>query len=288
MKKLYFSSITLFVILMLSSSAFPQIPNNSFEGWPPGWLDPTDWWTSDTPTLDAVTMTLDASEGVRAVMMQVIDDGNGSGHPPFMSAGYNGQGFPVSQRHGSIRGYYKFFPLGIDVLDVRILMYLGNDYIGLGVSTITTGSSTYTEFNAPINYTTGDTPDWAFIYTTVYDLNSGLGTIGSWALVDNLTLGGVTDVEQISGLPENFSLQQNYPNPFNPSTLIEYSIPEQSFVDLKVYDILGNEVATLVNEEQSAGTYRADFTSDNLASGLYVAQLRAVSFSKTIKMSLMK
>jgi len=98
----------------------------------------------------------------------------------------------------------------------------------------------------------------------------------------------VTSVEQISGLPENFNLSQNYPNPFNPSTKFEYNIPEASFVQLKVYDILGNEVATLVNEEQSAGTYRADFIADNFASGLYVAQLRVGNFSKTIKMSLLR
>ena len=88
--------------------------------------------------------------------------------------------------------------------------------------------------------------------------------------------------------PLNFNLEQNYPNPFNPSTNIEYNIPEASFVQLKVYDILGNEVATLVNEEQSAGTYRADFSADNLASGFYVAQLRAGNIVKTIKMSLLK
>jgi hypothetical protein len=97
-----------------------------------------------------------------------------------------------------------------------------------------------------------------------------------------------TDVEQISGLPQDFNLSQNYPNPFNPLTKIEYSIPEVSFVQLKVYDILGNEVATLVNEEQSAGTYRADFSGSDLASGLYIAKLQAGNYSKTIKMSLLK
>ena len=89
-------------------------------------------------------------------------------------------------------------------------------------------------------------------------------------------------------MPQDFSLSQNYPNPFNPSTKIEYSLPEQSFVQLRVYDILGNEVAELVNEEQSAGTYRTDFTANNLASGFYIAQLRAGNFTKTIKMTLMK
>ncbi len=120
-----------------------------------------------------------------------------------------------------------------------------------------------------------------------------------WAAVtplDPTVIGGifktiepVTDVEDISSeIPNTYILMQNYPNPFNPSTNIEYSIPEASFVQLKVYDILGNEVAELVNEEQSAGTYRADFNAENLASGFYVAQLRAGNFSKTIKMTLLR
>jgi hypothetical protein len=97
-----------------------------------------------------------------------------------------------------------------------------------------------------------------------------------------------TSVEQISRLPENFSLSQNYPNPFNPSTKIEYSLPEQSFVQLKVYDVLGNEVATLVNEEQSAGLYKVEFSAVNLSSGFYVAQLKSGNSIKTIKMTLLK
>jgi hypothetical protein len=97
-----------------------------------------------------------------------------------------------------------------------------------------------------------------------------------------------SDVKQISGLPQDFSLSQNYPNPFNPSTKIEYSIPEQSMVQLKVYDILGNEVATIINEDQPAGTYRADFNGQGLASGMCIAKLQAGNYSKTIKMTLMK
>jgi hypothetical protein len=99
----------------------------------------------------------------------------------------------------------------------------------------------------------------------------------------------VVSVERVNDLtPGSYQLKQNYPNPFNPTTNIEYSIPEQSYVELKVYDILGNEVATLVNEEQSAGTYRADFNGEGLSSGLYIAQLTAFNYSQTIKMSLLK
>jgi hypothetical protein len=97
-----------------------------------------------------------------------------------------------------------------------------------------------------------------------------------------------TGVEQLSGLPNDYSLNQNYPNPFNPSTKIEYSIPSESFVELKVYDILGNEVASLVNEQQQAGVYRADFSADNLPSGMYFARITANEFTQVVKMILLK
>ena len=114
--------------------------------------------------------------------------------------------------------------------------------------------------------------------------NSGMISVDGTTYYDGL----VTSVKQISGLPNDFSLSQNYPNPFNPSTNIQYSIPEQSFVELKVFDVLGNEVATLVNKEQTAGVYRADFSGNSLASGLYIARITAGNYSNTIKMTLLK
>ncbi len=99
----------------------------------------------------------------------------------------------------------------------------------------------------------------------------------------------VTDVEPVSSLiPDEYELQQNYPNPFNPSTKIEYSIPSESFVELKVYDVLGNEVAYLVNEQQQAGVYRADFKTNNLPSGIYLARLNTNNYTNVIKMILLK
>jgi hypothetical protein len=83
---------------------------------------------------------------------------------------------------------------------------------------------------------------------------------------------------------------QNYPNPFNPTTTIKYSIPELSFVTLKVYDVLGNEIANLVNEEKPTGSYDAEFTMNNLqlSSGFYFYRLQAGSFVETKKMILLK
>ncbi|MCP5061994.1 MAG: T9SS type A sorting domain-containing protein [Ignavibacteriae bacterium] len=101
---------------------------------------------------------------------------------------------------------------------------------------------------------------------------------------------GVTDVEDqiIDILPMDFNLSQNYPNPFNPTTVIKYAIPTQSNVLLKVYNILGKEVSTLVNEEKSSGNYEVNFNANNLASGIYYYTLKAGSFTETKKMILLQ
>ena len=83
-----------------------------------------------------------------------------------------------------------------------------------------------------------------------------------------------TGDEGIPGTPANFKLQQNYPNPFNPTTKINYQIPERVFVTLKVYDVLGNEVATLVNENQPSGVYKIEFDGNELTSGIYIYKLQ--------------
>jgi photosystem II stability/assembly factor-like uncharacterized protein len=89
-------------------------------------------------------------------------------------------------------------------------------------------------------------------------------------------------------IPTDFILYQNYPNPFNPSTRIDYSIPRSSFVTLKVYDILGREAATLVNEEKPAGNYEVEFNGSNLSSGVYFYRIEAESFVSTKKLVLLK
>jgi hypothetical protein len=87
---------------------------------------------------------------------------------------------------------------------------------------------------------------------------------------------------------KDFNLSQNYPNPFNPSTKISYSIKEEGFVTLKVYDVLGKEVITLVNKEQAAGNYEVTFDASKLSSGVYLYTIKAGSFVQTRKMLLMK
>ena len=89
-------------------------------------------------------------------------------------------------------------------------------------------------------------------------------------------------------LPQKFYLEQNFPNPFNPSTKIKYSVPKSSKVIIKVFDVLGNEIETLVNEEKPTGIYEITWYAEQLPSGVYFYQLKAGSFVSTKKMILLK
>jgi hypothetical protein len=95
-------------------------------------------------------------------------------------------------------------------------------------------------------------------------------------------------IEVDAGLPKVFALEQNYPNPFNPSTVMSYQLPVASNVSLKVYDVLGREVATLVNGRQEAGRYSVSFNAASFASGVYFYRLQAGNFVQTKKMMLVK
>ena len=91
-----------------------------------------------------------------------------------------------------------------------------------------------------------------------------------------------------SSTPLTFKLSQNYPNPFNPSTVIDYSVPKESFVTIKVFDITGKEVKTLVNEQKPAGSYNIEFNAGRLASGIYLYRMQAGNFVQTKKLVLLK
>ncbi len=99
-------------------------------------------------------------------------------------------------------------------------------------------------------------------------------------------LSSVRDLE--FGLPNQYSLEQNYPNPFNPTTIIRFSVPKDQLVSLKVYNVLGQEVAVLVNKEMKAGSYEFDFNASKLSSGIYFYKLNAGNYNATKKMMLIK
>ncbi len=133
--------------------------------------------------------------------------------------------------------------------------------------------------------------------TGVSFTDSANGTaVGRSGTILRTTNGGVSFVEEdeIDEIPIDYNLSQNYPNPFNPSTKIKYSVPQSSNVVIKVFDILGNEIETLVNEEKSVGTYELTWFAKQLPSGIYFYRLqvyapgRAGSFVETKKMVLLR
>ena len=98
----------------------------------------------------------------------------------------------------------------------------------------------------------------------------------------------ITGVDEENYLPTVYSLHNNFPNPFNPATTISYDLPRQGIVSLKVYNIVGEEIATLVNAEQPAGRYKIDWNASELASGVYFYRIQAAEFVDVKKMILMK
>jgi hypothetical protein len=147
-------------------------------------------------------------------------------------------------------------------------------------------------FNDTPNYSDG----WSYDY-----LAPGLGLIFRDTYLDRRVLYGATIGGELYGdtsttdiklthapIPSNFKLLQNYPNPFNPSTTIGYQVPINSFVVLKVFDILGREVQSLVNERQSAGNHYVRFSAANLPTGVYFYRLQAGTFTETKKLTVLK
>ena len=94
--------------------------------------------------------------------------------------------------------------------------------------------------------------------------------------------------EEVNNIPLNYELNQNFPNPFNPSTTIRYELPKSSFVSLKIYDVLGKEIETVVNENQTSGIFRVNWNAANFPSEAYFYKIQAVGYYKIIRMVLIK
>ena len=136
----------------------------------------------------------------------------------------------------------------------------------------------------------GLTPNTDVNALIVYGTNLYAGTV-----VDQISVWRRPISEMITSvvgssidLPTRFTLSQNHPNPFNPTTIIKYQLPKLSFVTLKVFDVLGNEIANLVNEEKLTGTYEVTWYAQGIPSGVYFYQLRSGNFVETKKMLLLK
>ncbi len=282
MKFLAFTIIILLSIISIKA----QIPNSGFENWTTG--EPDEWLTNNILSTDPyVTQTNDSNSGASAVKLEVKLL-NGFPFGGSISAA-NGLGFPVSQRYPALNGNYKFMPnVNTTELIIYVDLFNGNIPVGTGALATINPSGSYHQFSIPINYLNTDIPDVAYLTVSIVETEGSTSSVGGYAIVDDLTFGSVTSIDNNEFLPVEPRLEQNYPNPFNPTTVIKFSIQQESFVELKVFDALGNEVAILANNYYTAGNYQTIFRGDNLPSGIYIARLTAGEFNQTKKMLLLK
>lgn len=162
--------------------------------------------------------------------------------------------------------------------------FLDNSYYLNSTSPCKDAGDSSLVYNDPEDPSNPGTALWPALGT----LRNDMGAFGGphCAVIGSVIV-GVKDNELITKIGD-FGLEQNYPNPFNPSTKISYQISVQGFVSLKVYDVLGNEVATLVSKEKTAGEYKVDFNAATLPSGIYFYQLKSKDVTLTKKMILMR
>jgi len=222
---------------------------------------------------------------------------NNGGSDKILRMNYDGSGYEILL---TIADVSLIGPWDIDVVGDKFYFSdpgLAEDIIysanldGSGLDTVVTeAEAPYFTVDLPANYIY-----WAEDYTihranldntNKIELVTGIPNfLAGIALSSDSILLSIDDEYSFA---QKFELHQNYPNPFNPITLIKYQISEVSFVKLKVYDVLGNEVATLVNDEKPAGEYEVEFNGNDLTSGIYFYQLRAGEFIQTKKMILIK
>lgn len=285
-----------------SSEENTQIPNSGFENWaamgnfenPIGWATMNSVSTGPFYSCTKSTDHYPVSIGNYSIRLEnntsLTQWTGGYGMAvtnafdyPFKPA------FPIVDHPNKLCGYYKYNSMNNDSMFVRIVLFQKG--VVVNYFTFITGNSTSTwkSFTLPMTYSSADS---ATLYFSAFWPNTPTdGPNGNSVLyIDNLSFDNLITSISLSSkeLPSNYILTQNYPNPFNPTTKIKFGLPERSIVKLAVYDILGREVSTLVNQELEAGYHEVKFNAGNLSSGVYFYQLRSGLFVETKKLTLIK
>ena len=262
-----------------------QIPNADFETWSNG--APGSWNTDNIPTFaTTITQTSTAHSGSSALKGAVVSFLSATAYPPEAWTE-----FSVSQRYATFTGWYTYNAVGGDSMYGYVLMMKSGGGIGVSVFGNKTTRASYTQFSTTINYFTGGVPDSCEIWFAIAGTSANGDTIhvGSSFTIDDLSLSGTAaGIEDLPSHPLTYSLGQNFPNPFNPSTMIQYQLASAGPVKLTVYDILGRQVATLVDGLQTQGTHEVRFDAGALASGVYVYRIQTPGYVQQKKMVLQK
>ncbi len=284
-------TILLSMIFSLSFvlTLFAQIPNAGFENWQGN--EPEGWLTNNLPgTVEPVSPSTDSHSGSFALRGEVKSFF--TPYPPAISAGDSTHiGFPVSQRYAALTGFYKFSPVGTDAISIVIIMLSKGVEIGAGGALLQSADS-YTAFNIPIVYPLPGVPDTCSITFSIIDsLQTQVAHVGSVMFLDDLSFSGVVAIDEPpkQAIPQTISLLQNYPNPFNPRTTIRFTLSRATKVHLEIFNVLGEKVTELVNQNMAAGTHSIQWEPDGtLPGGIYYYRLTAGKEVKVRKMVYLK
>jgi hypothetical protein len=268
--------------LIAASPAVAQIPNAGFESWTAG--NPDGWGSNNVPGfVTPVTQSSTSHSGASSARSAVVDFGGNPLVPILFTF------FPVSQRHAELTFWYQFMPVGGDGAGVAIVMYKNSQPIGAGGGETYNATSSWEMADVEIEYVTGEVPDTCYItFFTAGDTISGDPHVGTALLLDDLAFQGVSSSGENATLPLSYELHQNFPNPFNPTTAIAYDLPSSGHVALRVYNVIGQQVATLVDGLQEAGSKSVRFDGAGLPSGVYLYRLEAGGQVLTRRMVLVK
>ncbi len=286
MKNILFINL-LALCLALPSISQAQIPNPGFETWND--IDePVGWNTNNVGMFQWITITRtsypdECHSGNYAMRGEVILAAE-LDYPPGAWAE-----FPMTERYGELHGWYRYQPVDDEYLAVGIVLDDGN--LGAGYIEISEAASQYTEFVVPITYYNPRTPTTATIAIQITEEDTDTPNVGAYFLLDDLSLSGIADVPESPvslGLPSTFSLYPNFPNPFNSTTTFRYDVKQTGPVTLTIYDLLGQKIATLVNEPHLTGTYSITWNASDLPSGTYLCRMDAPGFSYVQKVMLVK
>ncbi len=290
MKKM--SQIIFFLALCLVALSISnaQIPNAGFESWT-ALGSPTNWTAVNIPPFAVpITQSSDAHSGSSSMQGAVVVSTLGGNPIPPMAW----SGFPISTASGALNGWYKFFPVGGDMIEAAVILFKNGTAIATGDLSWGTSASSYTQFSVPISPSAAPDSAWVEILIIPPSSSSDAHT-GSTFKIDDISFGPATTgvQESPSVIPAVFALSQNYPNPFNPSTKITYQIPTDGMVRMEIYNILGKTMAMLVNEAKPAGKFTVTFDGSRFTSGIYFYRLNVLardgkSYSQTNRMILMK
>lgn len=278
-----------------------QLPNNGFEQWDStkvfslqNWYNSEVYWATLSGLPVPVERTTDHTTDNYGLLVQnyVSSTDTVRGYTFTPSDGPNPwdytPAFELTQpfTYNTFLFDYKYLPLNGDTMSINVGLF--NNGIGIGGAYFKSGDivSNWTTVNLPLYWNPGPAPDSAKIYIWAYKSDSTSKPQGNSKLyIDNLRFDYITDVKSQTDLNNSFSV---YPNPFNSITTINYQIKNNEKVVIKVVDVLGKEIAALVNATMPKGSYNVAFDGSGLTKGIYFCHIKAGSYTETKKLVLVK